>query len=161
MTQTDKWADPSQHQRRFRQCFKPLGKYSGSLHSGPGRGGMAACRAGRRGGRAAVTHSTSPAARHLQHVTYGSATAGAWVLLTPLCLGGVCFLGKCHYMNGLSALGSTRVHPWMGQKYCAHSKKGSTIRRAFIILMQGIFIHPLRSFPYWWADLFTLLSHWL
>lgn len=52
-------------------------------------------------------------------------------------------------MNGLSALGSTQAHLWMGQKYYAHCKKGTTLRRAFIVLIQGIFIHPLHSFPYW------------
>lgn len=107
---------------------------------------------------------------HLQCATYwylkfyGITTALLWPVpggCSHLCVSEEYFWGECHYANSLSALGSTKAHLWIGQKYCVYHKKGTTTRRSFIILIQGTFIHPLHSFPYWPADLFTLLSHWL
>jgi len=90
-------------------------------------------------GRAAVTYGVSPT---------------ALLQLVPGCCSHLCVwvedvLGECHHVNGPSALGSAQAHFWTGQKYCAHHKKGITIRRAFIVLMQDIFIHLLHSFRYW------------
>lgn len=75
---------------------------------------------GWRGGRAAVI--------------YVSPTAP--LRLVPGCCSHLCVSEQCHYAVGLSTLGSAQAHLQMEQKYCAHHKKGTTIRRAFIIIFR-------------------------
>lgn len=101
--------------------FQLIGKYWGSLHeAGADSWGQRPCC--RAQGRTVVTYSSAP--------------ASAWVLLTPLSLVGECFGGVLFY-KWFSALGSTQAHLYM--KYCAYHKKDSTVRKAFII----IFIYPV------------------
>lgn len=66
-------------------------------------------------------------------VTYSSATASAWVLLTPLRFVGECF-GGVPFCKWFLALGSTQAHLCMKQRYCTYHKKDSTVKKGFIVI---------------------------